>query len=549
MSGLAEILEENARLRRVAAELEGRIATQRQVLDEQSATIADQGVALTDQAATIADQATAIAKKDAIIEVVTRRVHALEQELALLERKAREPKSERYVPDQELLPFVPGDITPPPRRPEPEDREPSAPLTPRGQPKRRTRDRLDHLPKRPVRCPAKAGATCHRCGGELQVIGQAESFRVDWVPGHFVVDEIVRDKCACPSCPGEGLLTVPGPYALDRALCANGLLARILVDKFADHLPLNRQAKRMKREGFEVGTNTLAGWVKAGGTLLGRLALQVRRELLAGDWLQGDDTGMPVQDGGDGALRKGRLWAFTDQQQVFYAFTDTKEGAEPVALLDGFAGDLLVVDGGSEFNEVVRQQGLTRVGCWSHLRKRFYDARHAHPREAQMALGTIRDLFLLERSWYGQPPDEVRAARQQHAKPLIDGFYAWVGAASVTARPDSLLSKAFGYALNQRPTLETHLEHGEVPMHNNLSELMLRQAVVGRKNWLFARSEGGAHVAATLYTLVGSCMLQGIDPFDYLVDILGRIQDHPANRLGELTPRAWRRARQDHPAG
>ena len=532
MSGLAEILEANAALRK---EREGFLA----LLDAKDR-------ALVERELTLAEQSSALSKKDVIIEVVTRRVDELEQALALLLRKHTDPASERYLPGQEGLPFVPGDVAPPPRRPEPEDRESAPSPKPRRKPKRRTRDSFKHLKKRTIRCKA-ADEACRNCGGALTVIGQAESFRVDWVPGHFVLDEIVRDKCACSNCPGEGILTVPAPYALNRALCANGLLARVLVDKFADHLPLNRQVKRMGREGFTVGSNTLASWVKSSGTWLAHVAKQIRAELLAGTFIQGDDTGMPVQDAGDGTLRKGRLWAFTDQQQVFYAFTDTKEGTAPVALLDGFAGELLLVDGGSEFNAVVRQQDLTRAGCWSHLRKRFFEARHAHPDESKLALGTIRDLLMIERELWGRPPDEIAEERQRHSKPLIDGFYVWANATSLGVRPESLLGKALSYALNQRSTMEQHLEHGAFPMHNNLSELMLRQAVVGRKNWLFARSQGGAEVAATCYTLVGSCQLQGVDPYDYLVDVLGRIQDHPTSRLGELTPRGWRLAREDHP--
>jgi hypothetical protein len=129
----------------------------------------------------------------------------------------------------------------------------------------------------------------------------------------------------------------------------------------------------------------------------------------------------------------------------------------------------------------------------------------------------------------------------------VEGFFAWVEAISTMVRPKSKLGEAVTYARNQEAALRLHLTHGEMPIHNNLSELMLRQNVVGRKNWLFARSEGGAQVAATCYTLVQSCMLQGVDPQEYLVDILSRVQDHSANRVGELTPLNWRRARENHP--
>ncbi|MBW2254189.1 MAG: IS66 family transposase [Deltaproteobacteria bacterium] len=422
----------------------------------------------------LAAQALELAKRDAMLEAVKTGAEELAQQLEFLKLKASGPASQRYVPDeQDMLPF-PGDVTPPPRAPEPEpdesNEEDASEKKKRRRegksPKRRNREAFAHMPSRPVRCKATDDATCASCGGLLGVIGQAVSFRIDWVPGHFIVDDLVRDKCACPDCPEQGVLTVPGPYALDRALCGNGLLARVLVDKFADHLPLNRQARRMGREGFEVGSNTLAGWVKQSAGLLGVVAKVVRAELLDGDFLQGDDTGCPVQDGGDGALRKGRLWAFTNQDQVFYAFTPTKQGIYPAELLEDFAGDLLLVDGGSEFNKVVREQDLDRAGCWSHLRTYFFHARHHNPVESALALATIRDLFLLERSLRGRPPDEVHARRQAEAVPLIDGFFEWVKALSTRVRPKSKLGEAVTYARNQETAMRLHLDHGELPMHN-----------------------------------------------------------------------------------
>ena len=535
MSGLAEILDENARLRQEMVSLRGELANRDAQLADRNAQLAD---------------------RDAKLEAVQRKAEYLAQRLELEQLKHSGPASQRYVPiEQDLLPFD-TPISPPPRAPEPaaqsdeeatEQAPKKAPGSGKKTPRRRKREDFADLPSQPVRCKA-ADAACAKCGGPLQVIGQAESFRIEWVPGHFVRQDISRDKCACPNCPDQGVLTVSGPYALDRSLAGNGLVARVLVDKFADHIPANRQARRMKREGFEVGSHTLSAWICAAGGLLGRVAKAVRDELLAGDVLQGDDTGMPVQDGGDGQLRRGRMWAFTDQEQVFYAFTDTKHGAFPNELLEGFAGQLLLVDGGSEFNEVVRTRGLERAGCWSHLRTYFHKALHHHPLEAHLALGTLKDLFLIEREVWGKPPEVVVAARQQRSKPLVDGFYEWVQALSQVTRPTSVLGEALGYALNQKDAMGVFLDHGEVPMHNNLSELMLRQTVVGRKNWLFARSEGGAHAAATLYTLIGSCYLQHVDPWHYLADILDRLLDHSGPRVRELTPRQWRLAKTGHTA-
>jgi transposase len=544
MSGLAEIIDENRRLREELEAMAALVRERDEQLQEQGDQLREKDGQLREKDEQIATQATELAKREAMVESLKERAEELARKLQLIDIKRRGPASQRFVPEaQTMLPF-PGDIDPPPRAPVPEDDEyePAPKKRRKGKktPKRRNREDFAHMESRTMHCTASELVSADGSTKAYKVIGQSVSFRIDWVPGHFVVIDVIRDKCVEPGRPGEGVLTVPAPFALDKALCGNSLLARVLVDKFSDHVPLNRQARRMKREGFDVGTNTLSGWVCGGAKVLGVLADAVRLELLAGDYLQGDDTGLPVQDGGDGALRKGRLWAFTDQQQVFYAFTPTKEGEYPAHLLEGFAGDLLLVDGGSEFNQVVREQDLQRAGCWSHLRTYFYDARHNHPVEAALALGTIRDLFMIERRSNGRKPDQILEDRRLFAKPLVDGFFEWVKAESTVTRPKSQLGKALTYARNQEQALRLHLDHGELPMHNNLSELMLRQAVVGRKNWLFARSEGGAQAAAAIYTLVGSCMLQGIDPHEYLVDVLGKILDHPINRVGELTPRAWR---------
>jgi len=537
VAGLAEILEENARLREALAD-----ESSRRVTAEARLEVAESVLEVTTLER---DAATAEAER-------------LARVLELIRLEAAGPRSERYIaPGQ--LPMFDGPVPPPPRAPvhePPSDEEESESADPQQQKhpgksrggrrsRRRTRDHFAGLPSREVVCRV-GDATCHSCQGPMKVFDTAISFRVEWVPGHFEVHDIVREKCACPNCPEEGVFIAPGPYGLDRCMAGNRLLARVVCDKFADHLPANRQAKRMKREGFDVGSHTLSAWIRRVGSLLHPIAMAVRTDILRAECVQGDDTGMPVQDGGDGKLRKGRMWGFTDQEQVFYAFTETKEGHFPNQLLEGFQGTLLLVDGGSEFNEVVRERDLTRGGCWSHLRTKFFKALPDHPQEAHLALGTLHDLFAIERDAWGHPPYQVLAERQARSRPLVDGFFAWVHGMAVHVRPKSKLADAIGYAVNQEAEMRQFLRHGEMPMHNNLSELMLRQTVVGRKNWLFARSEGGAQAAADLYTLIGSCMLQGIDPQEYIEDVLARVLDHPSTRLHELTPRGWHAMRTGH---
>lgn len=557
MSGLAEILEENRRLRLALEEREALVRAREAELAELESSVRERDAALVERDAALHRKDFALQKVTSERDFVRLRVEELEQELESIRLKITGPASMRVADSdsQDALPMFP-DVAAPPRAPvaevNGEEQVGALPKTrrlrkgERKQPKRRSREDFAHLPSRTVHCRRSDDSACGKCGRSLRVIGKAASFRIAWVPGHFVVEDIVRDKCACPACPGEGVLTVPGPYALDRALCADSLLAHVLVEKFADHIPLNRQAARMTRQGFEADSNTLSSWVVAGAGVLGVVAKAIHQELLTGPFLQADDTGYPIQDGGNGALRKCRMWAFTDQRQVFYAVTDSKEGKFPADILDGYNGECLLVDGGSEFNRAVAENELVRAGCWSHLRTYFFEALPSHPHEAGVAIDTIQDLFLLERQFAGMAPAERLAARREHSQRLVDGLYPWMRALSARARPKSKLMAALTYGLNQEATMRVFLGRGDIPIHNNLSELLLRQPVVGRKNWLFSRSEGGAQAAATMFTLIGSARLQGIDPETYLVDVLGKVQQWPAKRVHELTPRAWKAAR-GHP--
>lgn len=543
MSGLGETLEENSRLRERLASVEAAAAL---LLAQVESAAAERDSAVASRDTLASEHDLALAKVD----LLTRRTERLELLLARFQNKLRGPASERFVADQpslfEGLPTpVPAVLLPSEadtERDEADAHPPRAKPT-RGTPKRRNLSADTSLPHRTVPAVMPEGAACAGCGGDLRVIGTSVAHRVEWVSGHFEILDIVREKCACPACPSEGVLSAELPFALPGALCGNGLLGRVLVDKFADHLPLNRQATRMAREGFEVDTTTLSSWVVRAAAMLQPLAKAVRDEVLSADVLQADDTGFPVQDGTGGQLRKGRLWAFTDQEQVVYVFTDTKQGVHPAAFLEGFRGHTLVVDGGSEFNAAVDALALERAGCWSHARRYFHEARDAHPREAGVVLDVVQRLFLLERGWAALTPEERRDARQREAAPLVDGLLRWAEQLSTVARPTSALGSAIGYLRNQEDTLRVFLDDGAVPLHNNLSELLLRQPVVGRKNWLFAGSEGGALAAATMFTLIGSCRLQGIDPTMWLTEVLAKLTLWPANRVRELTPKGWKQAR------
>lgn len=468
-----------------------------------------------------------LAKVDAVVQSNEK----LALELAKLKRQAFGPKSERRTVenDAQLSLLAPptadeAEATPPePPKPPPRI-TPHGRRAPEGEP-----DETLAMPK-PTACP--------RCNGVLRDVGNATSTRIDWIPGRFVRVRIVRPKCACDRCGTLETASEPDGFALPRSIACNGLLARIVVDKFADNIPLNRQVTRLEREGLDLGLSTVCDLVRGVADLVTRLVATMRNEQLAGDWLQADDTGLPVLDGTKGKTGTGRLWAYVNDRHVVYRYTPTKHGAGPAAYIEGFRG-VLLADGGSEFNEAVRSKGLTRAGCWSHARRYFFDAREQSPALAEEAMRRIGLLFDIERALVGADLETRRRVRAADTRAALDDIRAWLGEQVHRHRPKSALGQAINYTLNQWTFLEVCATHPEVPIHNNRSELQLRLPVVGRKNWLFAGSEGGAEAAAKLFTLIGSCRLHKLDPWQYLRDVLGRIPDCKESRLGELTPAAY----------
>ncbi|MES2642797.1 MAG: IS66 family transposase [Myxococcota bacterium] len=227
-----------------------------------------------------------------------------------------------------------------------------------------------------------------------------------------------------------------------------------------------------------------------------------------------------------------------NDRHVVYDYTPTKHGTGPAAYVADFKG-VFLADGGSEFNEAVRRMGLIRAGCWCHARRYFFDAKEHSPALAAEALKKIGVLFDIERAIAGADLETRQRVRGTDTRAALDDIKTWLVQHVHRQRPKSPLGQAMNYPLNQWAFLEVCVTHPEIPIHNNLSELQLRLPVVGRKNWLFAGSEGGAATAATLFSVIGSCRLYRLDPWEYLVSLLGRINDHSVARLSGLTPAAY----------
>ena len=526
-----------------------------------SARVAQLEALLAQRETALAQRDTALAVREAQIVELAASNEKITRQFEALKNRLFGRKNERFTMDANQLTLFASDGEPTTPTPEagesPEVSDESTAEAAKGAdlPERRKRGQnVNHhkhgrgklpetLPRRKIHCPHPEGTTCPRCQGALRVIGQDVTERLEWVPGHFEVLEITTDKAACPICPSAGVQTALGPsFALPRALCANGMLARVLTDKFADHIPLHRQARRFAREGIDLRVSTMCGWVMSAAKMLNHIVDAMLEEIRGGTWAQADDTGMPVQDGTDGKLRSARLWTYANGDHAVFRVTRTKQAGGPAEHLAGFKGRLLL-DGGTEFNLIEGAVGVVRAGCWSHARRYFFEARKESPIRAGEALIFIRELFMIERTLTTADLDVRRQVRHEKCRPVLDRLKAWLDERILDVRPSSALGEAVRYARNQWGRLTVFLDHPELPIHNNAAEFQLRQPVVGRKNWLFAGSEGGSEAAATIFSLVGSCILQAVDPWLYLNDVLDRLPDWPMKRIIELSPVRWRAAR------
>jgi transposase len=403
-----------------------------------------------------------------------------------------------------------------------------------------------HLARIEVTSSDDGPTTCDCCGGHLVGIGEDRSERLERIPAQHKVLVVIRKKRACPKCPSAGVVTQPAPpFALARSKYADGFVAQVLVDKYADNIPLRRQVTRLKREQIDVPIANLCRVVTGSADLLKHVVGVMADELRRGPFLQGDGTGLPILDGPNNDRVSGALWVYTDGDQAVFEATKTHEGRHAAAFLEGFQG-VFLPDGASTYNEATRAESIVRAGCWAHARRKFFEARHHHV-HAFTALRKIRDLFLLEREVWQLDAEGRQRMRQERAVPWLRDFRDFIDAHLSDAEPRSAWHGALKYADNQWDRLTAFVDHSDVPIHNNASELALRGPVTGRKNWLFAGSEGGADAAAVHFSIMHSCMLAGVDPYAYLRDVLHRLPDATPTALRQLTPKAWaERARDDN---
>ena len=382
------------------------------------------------------------------------------------------------------------------------------------------------------------------CSAPGEVIGQEVSWRLERIPAEIIRHKNVRDRFAFPEhrdAMGTAgtIWTAPPPmsYALPGAICGDGLLVQVAIDKYCDHLPLYRQAQRFEREGLDLSRQTLCDWMMSFGELLRPIVKSMAREVLGGDWLRADATGMPVLDESrvKGKAHHGHLWAWGNYDIVVFTYTADKKADTVLSLFPEFEG-VVLIDGATDFNLLEKSDGVTRAGCWAHARRKLYEALPYDAILATRGLAAIRELFVAERVVMGAPIEERLALRDELCRPILAGIRKWVDEELPRAIPRTPMHAALQYVDNQWERLCVFLEHAAIACHNNDTERDLRRPVKGKANYNFAGSPRGADVAAVFYSLIGTCLLQAIDPRRYLLEIAGRLDEPPSR----LTPHAIR---------
>lgn len=341
---------------------------------------------------------------------------------------------------------------------------------------------------------------------------------LDFIPGRFVVRRRICKKFSCRDCGRivEGELPA---MPIEKGLPGAGLLAHVLVSKFADHLPLYRQTQIYAREGVALSRATMVGWVGKMAALLAPLAERVEAHVLGGEAIHTGDTPVPVLDPGRGRTKTGRYWAHVRDERphgsaippaAFYRYSPDRRAAHPRDHLKNYAG-FLHADGYAGYEKLYQERSIAEVACMAHVRRKFFDIHEATAAPiAKKTLVRIAALYRIERTICGKPPDERRRVRQEQAKPLFEELRAFLESTLPSLPARGSLAKAVRYAIARMKRLTVYLGDGRLEIDNNAAERSVRGVCLGKKNYLFAGADSGGVSGAVIYTLVETAKLKGI---------------------------------------
>jgi len=485
----------------------------------------------------------------ATIKAQTLQIEKLEHRLSRLLRVQFGRSSEKMEVAQLRLMFDEVDLPAPAN-----DDAPAAPVAPSPR-KPGTRAPLPaDFPRQIVE--HQAGPCSAGCSGPGVQIDEAVTEVLDYIPARFRVIRHVRPRVACRTC--EQIRQAPAvALPLPKVMASSALLAHLVVSRFVDHQPWNRQSAILRRVGLNIDRDVMSRWARKLAWLMAPLGERLFAHICQARKIHGDDTPVTLLRHGDGS-KTGHFWVYLRDDRssgdksppaVVYRFSPDRGGRHPAAHLAGYEG-YLQADAFAGYNALYRDpktkvpRKVSEVGCWSHVRRKFTDILEKTPSPiAAEAVVRIGELFAIERDIKGASPDERRRVRQARAVPKLAALRGWLEVQKQGLSADSALAKACRYPLNRWAAMIRYLDEGILEISNNLVENALRGVALGRRNWMFVGSVKGGEASALFYSLAGTCRLNGVEPEAWFTDVIERIGDHPINRIDELLPWRWQASR------
>lgn len=388
---------------------------------------------------------------------------------------------------------------------------------------------------------------------DYEVIGERVSYRLAQRPGSYVVLKYVRpvikrrdtQALSCPAAPSG---------VIEGSRADVSFIAGLLVDKLVYHLPLYRQHQRLAQSGIRVSRQWLTQLAQAAIALLEPIHDAQWQSILISRVKRMDETPLKAGRDGPGKMKLAYFWpVMGEHEEICFHYQPSRrqEHVEQLLGQTAVAAGVLHTDGYSAYAWYAKKTGIAHAQCWAHSRRAFVKAEAIEPTRVAQALEHIGELYRVEEDIRQQGLSALakRAWRQQHALPVAQRFFAWVDKQfeAQGLLPSSPFTKALAYVRERRDGLLLYLDDPDVEIDTNSLERALRAIPMGKKNWMFCWTELGAKQIGIAQSLLVTCKLHDIDPYDYLVDVLQRVGQHPASRVHELTPRIWKQRFADNP--
>ena len=389
---------------------------------------------------------------------------------------------------------------------------------------------------------------CTECGGSLKELGADVMEELEYVPGHYIVNQIIRPRLACTCCEKVTQAETPS-RPIPKSFVGPALMAHILTCKYGYHLPLYRQSQMFENQGIDLSGSLLASWVGKCTKLLERLSDAIRDHVFKAQAIFMDDTTVKLLQKGKGKghnkSKTARLWVYARDEKpwgsisppaAWYQFSTSRGAEHPSKHLGTYTG-FAHADAYAGYNDAYRTGRIREMACMVHIRREFVKVFESYKLPvANEAIERIAELYEVEKQGRFKSPQERVALRQECAKPIFDDLEAWLMEQLGRLSGKTPLAKAIRYSLTRLPKARPYLDHGFLELDNNTAERAVRPITLGRKNYLFMGAEAGGYSAAIAYTLIETCKLNRVNPEAWLAWVLERIQDHPVNSINELLP-------------